>query len=307
MYYIGVDIGGTKTSVSVGNKQGRILKKEKFPTSTPEQTIPKIVSYIATFSKKYDIHALGLSAPGPVSTKKKKLIAPPNLPNWENFPIVEELKKKIDHPIFFNNDANAAVLAEYYFGEFAGTSDMIYLTVSTGMGAGIICSNKLLQGVTDTAGEVGHITLETFSDKKSGGIIGSFESFCGGYAMAKYTQATIQKLKIDTSLASKRNLTMEDIVDAVRKKDPYAIEVFEQYIFRLAHGISTLIMILNPKVITLGTIAQHAGDLLMKPLKKKLKTFCWDAPLKAVKIKPSILKNIGDVGAIALAIHSTED
>lgn len=317
MYVIGIDIGGTKISVCIGNLEGAIFAQQKVPTSTlenPEVGLRKIKTLIGDLLVEQnievqDIKAIGLSMPGPVSIKEGIMIAPPNLPSWKKVPIVAYLRREFEKPVFMNNDANAAVLAEWKFGSAKGVDNLIYLTMSTGMGGGIISNGKLLQGATDTAGEVGHLVLDLEGPKCPCGQRGCFEAFCGGKNIADFLKEEIAKKKIQTKICDLvkgdlHAIDMKTLVTAVREKDSYALEVWEKYINRLAQGIGILLMTLNPDAIILGTIAIKNHDLLMKPLKNALSRFSWKEPLHHCHIQESKLGvEIGMIGALTLAIE----
>jgi len=179
-----------------------------------------------------------------------------------------------------NNDGNCAAIAEWEFGEQKHSSNLIYLTLSTGLGGGIIIDNKLVQGNADVAGEVGHYILDPQGPLCFCGQKGCFEAFCGGRNVAKYAAETIVKNKIRTTILQEAggnasDIDMVAIIEALKKQDPYAISIWEEFTERLAQGIGILLMTLNPDVIILGTIAIHTGQLLLYPLRKKLHKYAW--------------------------------
>ena len=295
MDLIGVDIGGTKVSVCLGDADGTILAHKRIETASlggPETGLPKIVDVMGHLLRDEnvelnDIRAIGLAVPGPVSTKTERMLTPPNLPNWIDVPIVQYLREKLGCPVFMDNDANAGALAEWMFGGAKHVDNLVYLTMSTGMGGGLIIDGKLHQGRTDTAGEVGHFILDPKGPKCACGLTGCFEAFCGGAAVAE-----------------RESIDLKELITRVKKSEPKALKVWEDYIDRLAQGIGILIQTLNPDAIILGTIATHNKELVMNPLKQALPHFAWGAPLKYCRIEPSRLGSaIGKLGALALAIR----
>ncbi len=317
MHFIGVDIGGTKISVCLANEKGKIAFSERVftaPLHTAKEGCEAIVKLITKVIKKAKIpqkmiQAIGISSPGPLDSKKGILLTPPNLPGWHNSPIVAPIQKAFKIPTFISNDANAAVLAEYYFGGSKTTSNMIYLTMSTGIGAGIIVNDKLLVGKTETAGEVGHMTLDPKGPKCACGLRGCFEAFCGGKSFAKQVQALLKKEKIKTSILQKakgkiHQITAAHIVEAVIEKDPFSLKIWDPFLERCAQAIGSLIMAFNPDVIILGTIVIHAKHHFLDPFQKKLKKYAWPQPLSICKITPSKLEvNISELSGVALAIY----
>jgi len=316
MRFLGLDIGGTKTAICIGTEKGRIIASARIPTLTGDsmkdyflQVRDKCKEVAAqaeiTLSQ---IDAVGISAPGPLSVSKGLLLAPPNNPGWKNVPIVKIVKGILKRPVFFNNDANAAVLAEYMFGEFRGTPNLIYLTFSTGMGGGIIAAGRLVQGITDMGGEVGHQVLDPNGPPCGCGQAGCFEAYVGGRMIADRLKEKIRSGRVKTKILAMAGGDIDKVgpkalCDAVRAGDPFAVKEWDAIMERLAQGIGNIIMILNPQVITLGTIAIQERELVMKPLKAKLPKYAWKWALKACKIAPSkIGKDMGNLAAIAVAV-----
>ena len=319
IYIIGVDIGGTKISVCIANDKGKIILSERTltaPLKTAKAGTDAIIKLIEKVLKKskikrHLIKAIGISSPGPLDSKKGILLTPPNLPGWHNQKITEPLQKAFKLPTFLSNDANAAVLAEYYFGGAKKTSNMIYLTMSTGIGGGIILRDRLIVGKTETAGEVGHMILDLKGPKCACGMSGCFEAFCGGKSMALRAQALIKKNKIKTKMiqhaGSINKIDAASLVEAVKEKDPFALKFWEEFIERSAQAIGILIMAFNPEVIVLGTIVIHAKNLFLTPFRKKLKKYCWQPPREICKIVPSKLEvNISELSGVALAIYELQ-
>ena len=184
---IGVDIGGTKCAVTLGIPQGDgILIKDKlrFPTTDVYGTIRDIKSGVSEVIGRNGlgvdaIKAIGISCGGPLDSKTGVIMSPPNLPGWDNIPIVDILSEEFGAPAAVHNDANACALAEWRFGAGKGTRNMVFMTFGTGLGAGLIIDGKLYTGSNDNAGELGHIRLEEYGPVGYGKS-GSFEGFCSG-------------------------------------------------------------------------------------------------------------------------------
>ena len=153
----GIDIGGTKCAVILGNSDGTVQKKLTFPTMRCEETLAEICRSIDTLGVG---KAIGISCGGPLNEKNGVILAPPNLPDWINIPIVQILRERYGVPTAIRNDANACALAEWKFGAGVGTQNMVFLTFGTGLGAGLILNGRLYSGSRGMAGEVGHIRLE---------------------------------------------------------------------------------------------------------------------------------------------------
>lgn len=314
MDLVGIDVGGTKVSVCLGNEEGTIIAHKRIATSTlggPDTGLPKLVELVGHLLRDQnieltDIRGIGVALPGPVSVKEGVLIAPPNMPEWKNVPVVQYLREKLDRPIFMNNDANAGALAEWEFGSAKHVDNLVYLTTSTGMGGGIITHGKLLLGRSDTAGEVGHFVLDPHGPKCPCGQRGCFEVYCGGGNIAHMLQEKIKrgaKTQILKEAGTVEKVDMKSLVAAVKKSDSLALEVWEEFITRLAQGVGIMLMTLNPDAIILGTIAAHEKELVMKPLLRELPRFAWNIPIENCRIEASTLgDNIGRLGALALAL-----
>ena len=315
MDLIGIDIGGTKISVCLGSETGTIFAHKRIETASiggSETGLPKIVELVGHLLRDenielIDIRGIGLAVPGPISTKTERMLTPPNLPGWVDVPIVQYLREQLGRPVFMDNDANAGVLAEWEFGGAKHVDNLVYLTMSTGMGGGIVIDGKLHQGGTDTGGEVGHFVLDPKGEKCPCGLRGCFEVFCGGASMARRLQEAIRsgkKTVLKEIAGTIDAIDMKTLIAAVKQSDPFALEVWEEYIDRLAQGIGVLVQTLNPDAIILGTIATQNKTLVMNPLKQALPHFAWGTPLKYCRIEPSLLgSDIGKLGALALAIN----
>lgn len=315
MNILGIDIGGTKTSVCVGTESGKLLLARRM-TTHPEEGPDKVLGKIMTLAREVmaqsgltDVGAVGIAAPGPVDVKRGALLAPPNMPGWDFVPVVSYFSEAVHRPVFMNNDANACALAEYRFGRGRGVANLVYLTHSTGMGGGIVVNGHLVQGGTDMAGEVGHFILDPQGPPCSCGLRGCFEVYCGGRSVSLQLQQKIAAEGIATVLTTKAGGRLAAIdfklfVEAAREQDPFAVREWQAYVERLAQGIGIIIMVLNPDMVVLGTIACHTGDFLMIPLKACLRRFAWGAALNACRIETSALgASIGDLGAIAVAME----
>lgn len=320
MDLIGIDIGGTKVSICLGDSEGNIHASKRVETSTlggPDTGLPKLVELIGHLIRDenieiQDIKGIGLAVPGPVSTKTERILTPPNMPKWVNVPIAQYLREKLDRPVFMDNDANAGALGEWEFGAAKHVNNLVYLTMSTGMGGGIIVDGKIVQGETDTGGEVGHFVLDPKGPKCPCGQNGCFEAFCGGASVSQLLQEKLKKDPTSMILQEAQGkieaVDMKCLLAAVKKSDPFALEFWEAYTERLAQGVGILLQTLNPDAIILGTIAAHNKELVMHPLNTALPRYAWEAPLKHCRIEPTTLgSNLGKLGALALAIHGLQN
>ena len=316
MLLLGIDIGGTKTSVCLGDEKGHLTASERMPTGTPdgpERCIARMIELARSLLSRSgtslaDITAVGLSAPGPVSLRDQVMLEPPNMKGWVNVPLVRLFREAFARPVFMNNDANACALAEYLFGGCHGTAHLVYLTMSTGLGAGFVVDGRVVQGVTDLAGEVGHHVLDINGPPCPCGQRGCWEIYCGGMNVANRLRERIVREHTHTAIldlagGNPERIDFRIFVDAVKAGDAFALAAWEEYVERLAQGIGTVIQFMNPEVIILGTIAIHTGELLLQPVRERLAKYCWRHGREACRIVPSALgTRIGDLSAIAVAL-----
>ncbi|MCP4545076.1 MAG: ROK family protein [bacterium] len=322
MKLLGIDIGGTKTAVCVGDEHGQILASKRMP-SDPATGLDAYFENLDTLCRDTlldgdqtalaDVSAVGISAPGPLSVQQGMLLAPPNNPGWIDIPIVQKVRDLYNLPVFLNNDANACALAERCFGAHAQTRNLIYLTCSTGMGAGVIVNDALLQGACDMGGEVGHIVVDIEGPPCPCGRRGCWELYVGGKNLADRVRAQIVTEAISTDILTLAGgdpaaIDHRCIAAAARTGDPFALKTWDIYTERLAQGIGGLIQAFNPEAILLGTIALKEGDFLLDPLRRKLPAYAWEWPLASCTIEPcSLGDRIGELAGLAVAVTGLQE
>ncbi|MEM7174462.1 MAG: ROK family protein [Chlamydiota bacterium] len=315
MLLLGVDIGGTKITVCLGDRLGKVLTSQRFPTKPSlgyRYALERVKQTAAELCLEQglslrQIKAVGISCPGPLDITKGKLLSPPNLKQWKNLAITANMQTAFRKPVFLNNDGNAAALAVYYFGNH-GKKNLIYLTASTGMGGGLIIDGRLVQGLSDTAGEVGHFVIVPGGRRCPCGQRGCFEAYCGGKMFARYVATQLKKSRRQSKILTLSGgkwskIDMEAILKAVIAKDRFALSVWREFIDKLAQGIGTLLMVVNPELVVLGTLAIHAGPVLLNPLRKKLEAYCWSEPRRAKIIASKLQTQISEKSALAVAIY----
>ena len=315
-YLIGFDIGGTKIGIGLGTVDGKILQSERIDNRNTDPD--KILPQLAEIAKKQikaeninagDVLAFGISTPSPADIPNGIITTPPNNPYWRNVPIKSYLENALQISGCFENDANCAALAEWYFGAGKGCSDMIYLTMSTGIGAGVIAGNQLIQGTSYLAGETGHAVLVPRGRLCNCGLRGCWEAYCGGLALAQRMQQELSRQTDHPMLKYAKdglpeNLDMPALEKAARDGVEYAVTLWDEMCLRNAQAFGMLMNIFNPQKIVLGTIAYAAGDFFMEPVKKYLPEFAWPETLAACEVIPSMLKReIGSYAGIAGALY----
>ena len=288
---IGLDIGGTKCAMSVGVEEDgkiRILSREEFPTAGLSWR-----QVLDEFSRRISGHAvsaIGISCGGPLDSRRGVIMSPPNLPGWDDVPIVKFFEERFHVPVAVQNDANACALAEYMYGSGRGVRNLVFMTFGTGLGAGIVVDGKLYAGANDNAGEIGHIRLAP-TGPVGYNKEGSAEGFCSGAGIARLA-------KIRKGL----DLTAKEIFARVRAGDPDCTEVFRESAEKLATILAYTIDILNPDVIALGGVFMRNADLFMPVVDPLLDAEALPLARKACRIVPAELgESIGDYAALAVA------
>jgi len=319
MYLIGVDIGGTKCAVTVGQVDGEhisVIAKQQFDSYReidPYYALDRIVECIEQNLKDAkliisDISAVGISCGGPLNSKTGIVQRPPNLIKWDDFPIVALMEKRLGVKVALCNDANACALAEWRFGAGKGCDNMIFLTCGTGMGAGLILDGRLYSGTCDLAGEVGHMRLS--AEGPSGfGKRGSFEGWCGGngiaqlgYSMALEAVQSGVKVEYFTAGMTASDVTAKSIAVAAQNGDITAIEVYRKSGKYMGMALSILIDILNPQRIVIGSVYQRAGHLMAESVQSKIGQEAIAASAAACEVVPAALgEDIGDIAALTIA------
>jgi len=316
---LGIDIGGTKCAIIIGSilqDEITITGKSVFPTETAKgfsHTLQNIYTHIdaeliKTGLTSQDIAAIGISCGGPLDSKKGIVMSPPNLPGWDNIPIVELLEKKYGVRTALQNDANACALAEWKYGAGRGYENVIFLTFGTGMGSGLILNGRLYAGTNDMAGEVGHIRLER-TGPVGYGKAGSFEGFCSGGGIAQLAQTkALEKLQMGEkvsfceSFEQLNGITAKSVAEAAFAGDEAAIEVYRICANYLGKALSVLIDILNPEVIVLGSIYGRAQALIEPEMRKVILRECVSHSHRVCQIVSAGLgESIGDYAALSVA------
>ena len=314
-YYLGIDVGGTKCAVIAARENMEILDKIVFPTEThksPWYAIDLLLKNAGLITKKFGLQGLqsiGISCGGPLDSKKGIVQSPPNLPGWDNIPIVQLFKDAFHVPAFLQNDANACALAEWKFGAGKGVDNMIFLTFGTGMGAGIITDGRLYSGTNDLAGEVGHIRLAD-DGPEAYGKKGSFEGFCSGTGLAIVAKKIVtekisrgETVTFCTDISDAGKITTKDLAEAAARGDKTALEIFEISGEYLGKGLSILIDILNPQLIVIGSIYARCTKFIEPACMKVIEQEALEPSRSVCRIVPAALgEQVGDYASLSVAM-----
>jgi glucokinase len=297
---LGIDIGGTKTVVVLARANGEILAEsrlEDWTSGSWEADVRKLEQHAKVLMRgagvaEEALHAIGLSAPGPLNPVTGVVIDCPNVPGWKGVPLVESLFNAFGVQVLLENDANAAALAEWRFGAGQGARSLIYLTMSTGCGAGLILEGRLYRGSTFQAGEVGHIPVAPEGRLCHCGLRGCLEAYVGGAAIGDQMREAVQAGKADMILeladGDPERISARLWIEALRAGDDYALALREDFLNHLAQGLATLIASFDPDTIVLGTIVRENKDLFMEDLRERVYARVWPS-LRHVKIEAGLL------------------
>lgn len=315
-YYLGYDIGGTKCSIVLGDKDYQVYEKIVFETLTergPQKIIDEFKSHTRRLFQSYDqlkLVRIGISCGGPLDSEKGIIYSPPNLPGWDELPIVEIFQEEFGVDVEVQNDANACALAEWMMGAGVGTKNMIFLTFGTGMGAGLILNGQLYTGTNDLAGEVGHMRMAE-EGPVGFGKAGSFEGFCSGGGISRLAVNIVsEKLKTGERVGfcpSEEligDITARSVFEAAKAGDPVANEIVGISSTYLGKGLAILIDILNPECIVIGSIYTRNEELIKPYIDRVLKSEAIPASSRVCQIKPAALgEQIGDYAALCVALQ----
>lgn len=309
---LGVDIGGTKVAVSLGLSDGALVASGRIDNRNrqPFVVIPEVIALGKKLLEENNMTerllSIGVGSPAPIDIYKGVILGPTNLPQWKYVPIAEELQKAFGVRVTLENDANAAALAEWFFGSGKGCKNMIYIAASTGIGGGFIVNGRLMRGDTAAGAEL-HIPLDPNGPVCTCGIQGCYEAFCGGRAIAMRVQKELSDKPNHPLISFAGGLDKIDMIaieKGVKAHEPYACAVWDQMCMRHAQAVGSLINIFNPEKIIFGTLAEAAGDLFMNPVKYYLPRFCWEQMAGACTLGTSALgRKIGEYSAIAIALN----
>lgn len=311
---LGIDIGGTKCAVIYGvqkNEHLTLVDKKRFATTNVDETIETILSGIEEIMKIHGLtslntKAIGISCGGPLDSHKGVILSPPNLPGWDNIPIVSIVEKRVGIKATLQNDANACALAEWKLGAGKGTKNMVFLTFGTGLGAGLILNGMLYSGTNDNAGELGHIRMAEFGPVGYGKR-GSLEGFASGGGIAQLAKMFIsEKLQKGEkvpwcTLQELDQVTAQKVAEEAIKGDELARSIYETSAVYLGKGLSIVIDLLNPEVIVVGGIYSRNREMMESVVQKIIEREALSNSSRVCIIKPAALEeHIGDYAALSI-------
>ncbi len=312
---LGIDIGGTKCAVIFGIDTDGVISiadKVRFDTADVQTTIGRIISELKGMCARHSLDAsntrgIGISCGGPLDSRKGLVMSPPNLPGWDNIPIVKLVEDATGIPASLQNDANACALAEWKYGAGRGTRNMVFLTFGTGLGAGLVLDGRLYSGTNDNAGELGHIRLSEFGPVGYGKA-GSVEGFASGGGIAQLAASAVkEKLMMGQKVAwcpdgDLSAITARTVAEAAKAGDELAKSIYRTSATYLGRALAMVIDMLNPEVIAIGSIFVRAEELIRPFMQAAIERDALPGAAAVCKVKPAELgESIGDIAALSLA------
>jgi glucokinase len=311
---LGIDIGGTKCAVVLGSANGEILARKSMRTLSGLLSPDDVLTQLAVLARETlsetgvsvaDVKGVGISCGGPLDTATGIIYAPPNLPDWKAVPVKSFFERELGLPTYVENDANATALAEWRYGAGRGYRNIIFMTMGTGIGGGIILDNQLYRGTNDLAGELGHQTILINGPRCGCGKRGCLEALASGPAIARLARESLMYGRHKRVLAladgKSADITAAHVVTAAQEGDPFAIQILQEAGTYMGIGIANVIQILNPEIVILGTIAVHAGDLVLEPIRRAVAEYAWQRSSDMCAIVPAALGDRAqDLAAIAI-------
>lgn len=306
-YFIGIDLGGTR--IRAGRFTDKLEMQDRTETLTlDEEGVDAVLDRMVAQARKVfptdggKVAAIGVSAPGPIDPKSGVITSPPNLKGWKNIELRHILQERLNAPVMLGNDANLAALAEYRLGAGRGFTDLVYLTISTGIGAGVISDGRLLIGAHGMGAECGHLIMLVEGERVS-----SFEKEAAGPALARQALEAIragEQTTITHAVDDLEQVTAKHVAAAAREGDPLATRIITRAGKIIGCGIVSLLHTFNPQIVVIGGgVYKGAGDLLEPHVWEAIRDYSLGAEYwRGLQIVPAALgEDVCLIGAGALA------
>jgi glucokinase len=314
-FVLGIDIGGTNLVVgSVAEDGSSMVASASEPTHSEAgatDVVDRLVGLaeraIATTRREVpgaEILGVGVGAPGPLDTKRGIVLLTPNL-GWVNMPLRQLIHDRLGLPAALDNDANCAVLGEWWVGAARGARHAIGITIGTGIGGGLIVDGRLYHGASDVAGEIGHTTIDTEGRRCKCGNYGCLEAYASASAIATRAREVLVREEGESVIPGMvkgryEDITAQTVYDAAKAGDVVASEIVRDTAKYLGAGVANLLNIFNPDTVVIAGGVTAAGDALFVPLRAEVRRRAFSPAVRAVKIVPGTLPGTaGVVGAVA--------
>jgi glucokinase len=308
---IGIDLGGTQIRAVLADAAGQVLARHTALTLAqdgPDAVLARLKDAVAALWPAGGACSIGVGAPGPTDPYQGVVLMGPNLPGWRNVNLRVILGQEFGVPVFVGNDANLAGLAEHRYGAGQGVAHMVYVTVSTGIGTGVIIDNRMLLGRQGLAAEIGHMTIDAASEQHGDNVVGTLEGLASGPNLARRARAALaagaQSAVIQVVDGDLSAITPRALNEAAHAGDAFAREVFASTGFYLGVGITNMLHIFNPERIVIGgSVWLHAQDLLLEPMWATIRSRAQSPEYwqQLTIVTAALGDDVGLLGAVALA------
>jgi len=305
---VGLDIGGTKFATVEGSALGEILARTEQPTRV-EEGFPATFQRISQAASERieaarhagrTVVAVSVSIGGPLDSARGIIYSPPNLPGWDAVPLRDLLQERLGLPVYVQHDGAAGALAEWRFGAGRGARNLVFLTMGTGLGAGIILNGRVYRGASDSAGEVGHIRIAPDGPEVYGKR-GSWEGYCAGPAFARLAREMYP-------VRWGRGIDTPEVVRLALAGDADALAVVHTVADYFGQGLAILADLLNPEVIIVGSMGVRLGDTLLEPARVAMRREALPGTYAACRVVPAALgERLGDVASLCAAIEGMRE
>jgi glucokinase len=273
-YYVTIDIGGTHLRAALfASNATRPQKHQRVRTHAADglSVFERLAQQVeAVWPSGGDVAAIAVASPGPLDPMTGVIFATPNIPEWVDFPLAESLSRRFGVPVFVENDANLAGLGEWKYGAGRGHHNVLYLTVSTGVGGGVIIEDRLLQGAHGLAAEVGHIVVAPDGPLCSCGKAGHLEAFAAGPGIVRYVRERLEA-GAESALRLDANLSARDVAQAAQSGDPLGVEAMARAGEYLGIGVANFLHIFDPSIVIFGGGVSQSGECLFGPMQRSLR------------------------------------
>jgi len=312
-YGFGVDLGGTTVKIAYFDETGTMITNWEIPTVTANggsQILPDIAASIRDFREKNGIDAqallgIGIGVPGPVDSKGN-VNRCVNL-GWGTFNISKELSSLTGLPVTAGNDANVAALGEFWKGGGKGCRNMVFVTLGTGVGGGIVIEGKLLHGAHGAGAEIGHMVLNRNETAVCGcGKRGCVEQYCSATGIVRLAKLALEASQEESALRRVNPLTCKDIFDAGKQGDQLALQVLDQYYAYMGEFLANVCCVVNPEVVVIGGGVSKAGNVLLDGLKPYFGKYVFHAASNVQFALASLGNDAGAYGAFKLALDAAK-
>lgn len=301
---IAVDLGGThiRTAAFQPDSITPVNHHRTRTLAAEGGVFDRVVKAVEAVWVSGDVNAISIASPGPLDPYTGTILATPNITEWINYPLADNLSKHFGVPAFLNNDANMAALGEWKFGAGVGHHDLVYVTISTGVGGGVISHDQLVQGFHGLGAELGHMIIDPEGPPCGCGKNGHVESFCSGPSIARYVNERIRDGE-KSSLQAHPELSAAQVADAARQGDALAIAAFNRAAHYLGIGVANYLAIFDPSILIFGGGVSQVGELLFKPFEESLRNHTFHPHYldNLIIERAQLADNAGLLGALALS------